>query len=876
MNPGIYRQYDDRWGSLPYPGWGAYLSDSGCGCLSVYHCAIELDKYKNLTVPQCRDYMVQFATVENGTYWSGITAGLEHYGFSVHWREADTMDDIFRELSDSCKCGVILFSKPKPYSSIGPDGTLWTTIGHFIAFSDYKIENGEHKFYMKDSGPRKHDGWFSYEKSMKGCCANVWICKSTNGQKRYDPSPSPTPKPDPKPTPRPAKYTGKYPEVKKYLEPGDRGEMVTRLQNYLDWYYNGAFFKECGPADGIYGNNTLKWTNKMLTEFFGASEADGLVGPKVIAEMKKRGGATPDPTPTPRPKVYPGNYPVVKKYLEPGDRGEMVIRLQQYLDWYYNGEFFKECGGADGVYGPNTLRWANKMLTEFFGASEADGKIGPKTIAEMKKRGGASPEPAPTNYTHVIDVSGAQSDIDWAKVKAAGITGVMVRCGYRGYEYGILKEDNMFMKHIKGASAAGLKLGIYFYTQAINYKEGSEEADYAISLLNKSGVKLYYPIAIDSEYCAPEEPDDKPRANNLTKAQRTQAIKGFCDRIKARGGEAMIYANLSDLRNSMDLGQLPFDIWCAQWDVDKCQFEGNLKMWQYTSEGSINGIRGNVDRNRCYITKACPQPSPTPPKPDPKPTPGKKPYSGPYPTTAEIRTAQIGGLCQACKDQTSWSYSSYYAFEENPTIPKSKENSTCVTYVSCVFQRTGDLNSGDCLWHDGRGYGDGKVRGTKELFDVTYYNNKKSLKDLSLQTGDVLFYDDNKSGEMGNGGHEEIFNGVRNGKHSYFYSGGTGSYHNTSNSNSEPNTRKVLAVARLKTRTYLRKGDRGNAVTKLQNYLDWYFDGAFFKECGGADGIFGNNTHKWTVKMQTDFFGAKEADGSVGPKTFEKMNAVVK
>lgn len=876
MNPEIYRQYDSRWGDLPYPGWGAYMSDSGCGCLAVYHCAIELKKYAgSLTVPQCRDYMVQFATVDDGTLWSGITRGLEHYGFTAHWRESDTMDDIFRELSDSCNCGVILFAKKKA-PSYGPDGTLWTTIGHYIAFSDYKIENGEHKFYMKDSGPRNHDGWYSYEKSMRGCCKNVWICKSTNGQERYNPD-DPKPKPEPTPTPTGGTYPGPYPEVKKYLEPGDKGENVIRLQNYLNWYTNGAFFKECGNADGVYGNNTLKYVNKMLTDFFGASEADGLVGPKTIAKMKayKKSGS-PEPQPTPRPDVYPGNYPSVKKYLEPGDRGENVIRLQQYLDWYYNGAFSKECGGPDGVYGANTLRWVKKMQAEFFGASEADGLVGPKTIDEMKKRGGASPEPAPTNYTNVIDVSNAQSAIDWNKVKADGIVGVMVRCGYRGYEYGILKEDSMFMNHIKGAAAAGLKLGIYFYTQAINYKEGQEEADYAIGLLNKSGVKTYYPIAIDSEYCSPEEPDDKPRANDLTKAQRTQALKGFCDRITERGGEAMIYANLSDLRNSMDLSQLPFDIWCAQWDVDNCQFEGNLKMWQYTSKGRVSGVTGNVDRNRCYISKACPQPSPTPPKPDPTPTPDKKPYSGSYPTAAEIRTAQIGGVCQACKEQTSWSYSSYYEFENNPTIAKSKEKSTCVTYVSCVFQRTGDLNSGDCLWHDGTGFGDGKVRGTKGLFDVTYYNNKKTLKDLSLQTGDVLFYDDNKSGEMGNGGHEEIFNGVRNGNYSYFYSGGTGSYHNTSNSNSEPNTRKVLAIARLKTRTYLRKGDKGNAVKKLQEYVDWYFDGAFTKECGPVDDFFGANTHKWVVKMQTDFFGAAEADGTVGPKTIEKMKAVVK
>jgi hypothetical protein len=77
-------------------------------------------------------------------------------------------------------------------------------------------------------------------------------------------------------------------------------------------------------------------------------------------------------------------------------------------------------------------------------------------------------------------------------------------------------------------------------------------------------------------------------------------------------------------------------------------------------------------------------------------------------------------------------------------------------------------------------------------------------------------------------------------------------------------------------RSYLKKGDSGDAVTKLQNYVDWYFDGAFFKECGPADGTFGSKTEKWVKKMQTDFFGEAEADGTVGPKTIAKMKAVVK
>ena len=85
-----------------------------------------------------------------------------------------------------------------------------------------------------------------------------------------------------------------------------------------------------------------------------------------------------------------------------------------------------------------------------------------------------------------------------------------------------------------------------------------------------------------------------------------------------------------------------------------------------------------------------------------------------------------------------------------------------------------------------------------------------------------------------------------------------------------------FAIRYTGSRTYLSLNDMGDAVTKLQKYVDWYFDGAFFKECGGADGVFGPNTEKWVKKMQTKLFSAAEADGCVGPKTIEKMKTVKK
>lgn len=179
MNSKIFRQADSRWGKLKYPSGGYTVANSGCGLCSVVHCAIELAQYKNETPKTIRPYMVQFATRGHGTLWAGIQKALEHYGYKVHWKQSDSMSDIFKVMENSVKRGVILFGSKR-----GPDGTLWTTGGHYIAFVDYKIVKGKHYFYLKDSGGRHHDGWYCYEKSMKGDVKQVFICTSVKEQKK--------------------------------------------------------------------------------------------------------------------------------------------------------------------------------------------------------------------------------------------------------------------------------------------------------------------------------------------------------------------------------------------------------------------------------------------------------------------------------------------------------------------------------------------------------------------------------------------------------------------------------------------------------------------------------------------------------------------
>lgn len=170
MNSKVYRQYDSRWGSLAYPTSNSPVSSDGCGLCSVTHCAIELSKYADKTPAYFHSFMKQYAVAGNGTLWNGIDAGLKN--FIGNSKRFDSMNAFWAEVEKGNRVGVILFG-----SGYGPDGTLWTTGGHYVAFTGYKYENGKHWLYTKDSGGRCHDGWYSYENSMKGRVRLLWTAE---------------------------------------------------------------------------------------------------------------------------------------------------------------------------------------------------------------------------------------------------------------------------------------------------------------------------------------------------------------------------------------------------------------------------------------------------------------------------------------------------------------------------------------------------------------------------------------------------------------------------------------------------------------------------------------------------------------------------
>ncbi|MCR5671158.1 MAG: hypothetical protein K6G10_09145 [Butyrivibrio sp.] len=191
-----------------------------------------------------------------------------------------------------------------------------------------------------------------------------------------------------------------------------------------------------------------------------------------------------------------------------------------------------------------------------------------------------------------IDVSKWNGSINWSQVKNSGVNYVIIRCGYRGSSQGALVEDPKYKENIKGALAAGLRVGIYFFTQAVNEVEAVEEASMAISLAK--GYSLSFPIYLDVEA-------SNGRGDNISASQRTANIKAFCGTVQNAGFKAGVYANKTWLSGCINTSQLTsYKIWLAQYTAAPTYSATRFDMWQYTSKGKVSGISGNVDMNICY------------------------------------------------------------------------------------------------------------------------------------------------------------------------------------------------------------------------------------------------------------------------------------
>lgn len=192
-----------------------------------------------------------------------------------------------------------------------------------------------------------------------------------------------------------------------------------------------------------------------------------------------------------------------------------------------------------------------------------------------------------------IDVSKWNGDIDWDKVKNAGVDFAIIRAGYRGSVTGSLVEDPYFQTNMQSAAASGVPVGVYFFTQAVNEVEAVEEASAVLKLISE--YHLDYPIYIDTEGAG-----GNGRADGLDAETRTLVCEAFCRTISNAGYRAGVYASRNWLNNNLQTERLQqYETWLAEYRGVPL-YQGYYQMWQYTSKGRIDGIEGNVDFNIRY------------------------------------------------------------------------------------------------------------------------------------------------------------------------------------------------------------------------------------------------------------------------------------
>lgn len=204
-----------------------------------------------------------------------------------------------------------------------------------------------------------------------------------------------------------------------------------------------------------------------------------------------------------------------------------------------------------------------------------------------------------------VDASSFQGKVDWNKVAASGAEFAIIRCGFRGYgSEGKLVEDKSFRDNIEGALKAGLHVGVYFYTQALDEAEAVEEAEFAIDILKD--YEFDGPVILDVESASSDE-----RIKDITKEQRTNNIIAFLDRVSEEGYKPMVYADIKFYSMRMDISKLEkYDKWYANYNDHEMDSESSVwafnnpfmfpyefKIWQYSNTGYIAGVDTTVDLN---------------------------------------------------------------------------------------------------------------------------------------------------------------------------------------------------------------------------------------------------------------------------------------
>ena len=202
----------------------------------------------------------------------------------------------------------------------------------------------------------------------------------------------------------------------------------------------------------------------------------------------------------------------------------------------------------------------------------------------------------------VLDIS-KYNPIEDYNAAATSVVGVIMRTGYRGRSEGTLTTDPLFETHYNGFVNTGIKIGYYWFTQAITEAEAIEEADYVYSLIKDK--KCDFPVYIDTEYSGT---DHTGRADALTSEERTPCVLAFCERIKELGYRAGIYASDSWYKSNLILSDITshedYSLWVARYSENPPVNVSSYDGWQYTSDGSVQGYSNRVDLSNFYTDVA--------------------------------------------------------------------------------------------------------------------------------------------------------------------------------------------------------------------------------------------------------------------------------
>lgn len=575
-------------------------------------------------------------------------------------------------------------------------------------------------------------------------------------------------------------------------------------------------------------------------------------------------------TPAPAAKTTmtkPTSVPTLpsRGYFKKGDGGVGVTQLQKILLYL---KISVGSAGADGDYGDNTANGVKTFQKKY--GLRVDGDWGKQCNDKASELLGIKKKtPTPSKTTpKCIDVSDHQRKIDWKKVKASGINYALIRAGY-----GNNNIDSRFLENIKGAIAAGVKVGVYWFSYAYTVAMANNEARCIIRAIQpyRSHIELgvWFDYEYDSDDYAEEETGKKPSVSLLTNMH-----KAFCDTVRAAGYKAGFYYNYDYKRHRLNMDALRgYYHWYALYTNQK---QTNVGIQQYSSEGKVSGISHNVDMNWIINDSFMGAPKVTTVKPTTTAKPVTKPattstaksYTGTFPNLSNLAPELVyqtavelawpygtktskykypnGSPTSAFKKAIDKAYPNRSGWSDRP-----KKGASCDVFVGTVVRASG---------HDGsfpRGLSDvaGHIKKKPNLWKTINKPKKSELK-----AGDIVVWETSSAGHIfvytGNNREAEAnHNGKKFGHISKLYI---------------PSSPKKYVVYRpIGGRRYLTQGDTCLQVVYLQRFLNWCLD-IKLKDDGG----FGPKTAEAVRAYQKKY--ALTPDGVFGEASLAKAKTIKK